>query len=523
MSTFIIRKMKRIINIIFALSLLFSITGCFRDLGNYDYSEVNEAVIGDRGFTAPYDVRIGIDRLKIDPDISFSQDRDGSGDYSYEWVAVGQNFHRGERFVIGTERSLDYKVELSAEEYILYLKVRDNATDIVFSRSVGLNVRGLYSVGWLFAGEDESGNGQMDMVSISTDVLFLPSVLKPEDGLALSPISSVWIDNDEYTSDGRLYAGTAEGSYKFDREEFSGSQETSIRYSFAIPPAADMKLSMTDNQKVSDVRQVMIVDRRAYIVSTDGGMIYNTFSNYDQLNDFNTADRMICNHTGVQGIRTFIFYDLDSRRFCYIKGLSVNRMLTQGDQDDDAWSWDTRNDFDGGLEFVTAFNSFFSGGQGAAILKDGASGRHYIYCMTAPRTGDPVKNGRYEVIREATGFADAAGYIITTNHGYMIYAAGNRLYGYDFRKESPTVTELCTFDAPVTCLKADYETSEKWNDVFYAATYDDEIPRSGKVYKFRVSDDPTRIEITQESVWDRTEGDKEQGFLKIHSIYYKAF
>lgn len=505
------------------LLMVFCISGCFRDLGNYDYADINEAVIGDKGFETAYDVRIDIDRLQITPEINFSQDKDGTGNYSYEWVAVGQNFHRGERFVIGTERNLDYKVSLAAEEYILYLKVRDNSTDIIFSKSVGLNVRGLYSTGWLLAGEDETGKGQMDMVSISNDILFLPSVLKQSGGLSLSPIHSVWIDNDEYTSDGRLYAGTADGTYKFDREDFTGSPETSLKYSFAIPPAEDSRLVMTDNQKVGETRQIIIVDRKAYLVSTDGGMIYNTFSNYDQLNDFNTADKMICNHTGVQDIRTFIFYDLDNRRFCYIKGLSVNKMLELHDLEDEKWSWNTNTDFEGGLEFVTAFNSFFSGGQGATILKDGASGKHYIYCMTAPRTGDPAKNGRYEVSGQATGFDDAAGYIITTNQGYMIYASGNKLYGYDFRKETQSVTELKTFDAPVTCMKADYETSEKWKDVFYVATYDDSRPRSGKVYKFRVTDDPAKIEITQEELWDKVEGDDNRGFLKIRSMYYKAF
>ena len=106
------------------------------------------------------------------------------------------------------------------------------------------------------------------------------------------------------------------------------------------------KTVMTDNQKVGEVRQVIIVDKRAYIVSTDNGMIGNTISSYDRMTDFDTAGKMICNHTGVQGIRTFIFYDLESRRFCYISGLSVYNMQMLGDGENDTWSWDTRNDHD---------------------------------------------------------------------------------------------------------------------------------------------------------------------------------
>ena len=104
--------------------ILLCAVSCFRDLGNYDYTEVNEAIIAEAGFEQGYDVRRDSDVLNITPDITFTLDEAGTGNYSYEWVAVGQNFYRGQRFVIGTERNLSYPVELPAEEYILYLKVR---------------------------------------------------------------------------------------------------------------------------------------------------------------------------------------------------------------------------------------------------------------------------------------------------------------------------------------------------------------------------------------------------------------
>ena len=116
--------------LIFAATFLAA--GCFRDLGNYDYTDINEAVIGDSGFTAPYNIRIN-ETLTITPDITFTLDPEGTGDYTYEWVAVGQTLYRGERFTIGTGRDLDYVMKLDADNYILYLKVTDNATGIVYS------------------------------------------------------------------------------------------------------------------------------------------------------------------------------------------------------------------------------------------------------------------------------------------------------------------------------------------------------------------------------------------------------
>ena len=504
--------MRRLLYILLSLLIL---SGCFRDLGNYDYSEVNEAVISDRGFEEIYDVRRKSDVLKITPEITFTLDKDGRGNYSYEWVAVGQNFYRGERFVIGTERNLEYPVELQAEEYILYLKVKDLDTDMVYSRSVGLNVRSTNTMGWILAGEDHNGKGQADMISLSSTILYLKDALDMREGLQMGPITLAWIDNDEWTSEDRLYAASPAGSYKFGREDFAATPFAGLKYSFAFPSDSEPYV-MTDNQKVSDKRHVVIVDGKAYIVSSDGGMIGNTFCVYDDVHDFSVADKMICNHTDIQGIRTFIFYDKDNHKFCYIAGLTVKGMNTLGDAEGDEWSWNTSNDFAGGLTLKTTVNSFFSNGQALALMES-ASGEDWIYGLTAPRTGAPVKDMRYKVDKSvAVGWDDAVGYMLTTNHGFLVYASGSAIYGYNFRKNPQECVLLHQFDAPVTCLKADYETSEKYSDIFYAATYDDSRERSGKVVKFQVVDHPDKMEVEQKTVYD-------EGFLKVYSMCYKAF
>jgi hypothetical protein len=192
-------------------------------------------------------------------------------------------------------------------------------------------------------------------------------------------------------------------------------------------------------------------------------------------------------------------------------------MNTLGDAEGDEWSWNTYVDFEGGLEMKTAVNSFFSSGQSLALMEEPASGDSWIYGVTAPRTGSPAKAGRYKVDKSvATGWDNAVGYMLTTNHGFLIYASGSAIYGYNFRKEPQECVLLKQFDAPVTCLKADYETSEKYSDVFYVATYDDARERSGKVYKFHVTDDPDQMKVEEKLVYD-------EGFLKIRSMCYKAF
>ena len=495
---------------------LLCLVSCFRDLGNYDYGKVNEAVIADAGFEGVYDVRRHTDVLRISPQITFTLDHKAEGEYEYEWVAVGQHFYRGQRFVIGNGRDLDYPVELQAEEYILYLKVKDLETDMVFSKSVPLNVRSINTIGWLLGGEDHQGRGQVDMISISSNMLYLKNSLTLEEGLELEPVSLVWIDNDEWTSEERLYVGTSRGAYKFDRANFNGSPFTALQYSFAFPESGS-RFIMTDNQKVSDKRHVVIVDSKAYEVSSDGGMIGNTFCVYDGVDYFQVADKMICNHTHPQGVRTFVFYDKDNHKFCYIAGLTVKGMNTLGDAEGDQWSWDTTNDFDGGLDMVTTVNSFFSSGASLAIMNEPTSQDKWIYGITAPSAGTPLKGERFKVDKAvASGFDDAVGYVLTTNHGYMIYASGSALYGYNFRKIPQECTVLAQFDVPVTCICADYQTGEKYSDVFYLATYDDGVDRSGVVYKYQVDDNPDHMSVTRKDCWD-------EGFLKIRTMCYKAF
>ena len=260
---------------------------------------------------------------------------------------------------------------------------------------------------------------------------------------------------------------------------------------------------------------MVIVDNQAYIVSSSGGMIENSFCTYDNMSYFDVAPKMLCNHRQ-KDIRTFIFYNQDEREFCYISGLSVKNMKFMGDAEEDTYSWDTKNDFAGGLDFVTAVNSFFSNGQAAAILKNPADGRHYIYCTTPDNSGTISKDGRYEVDAVATDFGNAVSYAITVNHGYMVYACGNTLYGYDFRKTPQTCSVIRTFDAPVTFLMSDIESPEQYDDVLYVATYDDSVPRSGILYKFKVEDSPDRIAVEETEKWD-------EGLLKITSMKYKAF
>ena len=413
------------------------------------------------------------------------------------------------------ERDLDYEVNLKEDRYILYLKVKDEATDMVFSKDVELNVRSSYSLGWILGGEVD-GKGQVDMVSISSQTLFLHETLKLEEGLELGPVELVWIDNDSWTSDGRLYVSTAEGSWKFDRVDFNGSPYTSLRYSFAITPDEGI-FHLTDSQKIWDKRHILIMDGHACNVSTTGGMIENSFSYWQddpQKKLFKTAPFMLCNHR-MKDIRCFVFYNDESKEFCFISGMAISGMKRLGDEEEDTYSWKTTTEHPGGLDMVAAITSFFGNGQAAALMKSPQE-EYYLYCTTPDNTGTISKEGKYEIGPAAPEFGQSVSWAITTNHGYLLYAAGKHLYGLDFRKTPQKAVLLETFDAPISLIKADNVSPEQFDDMFYVATYDDSRTRSGVLYKYQMVDSPDRIAAEKKETWDK-------GFLKIKSMCWKAF
>ena len=197
-------------------------------------------------------------------------------------------------------------------------------------------------------------------------------------------------------------------------------------------------------------------------------------------------------------------------------GTSVNK---RSDSDtEEAFSWNTKKDFaPNGLTFVACINSLYSGGQSATILQNPANGKRYIYTYTISRQGGVATKGeRYEIPSSATGFYQASLFSVTTHQGYLIYADGKSLYGYNFRNgQSPVL--LYTFDGDATAIFNDIATDEKQDDYFYVATYTEgeADQRGGKLYKFGVTDTADKIEVTRKAEW--------KGFPRTVDISYKKY
>ncbi len=508
-----IRNMKNL-GILSCLALLL-LSGCYGDKGNYDYRDINEIEIGARGFEGTYQLRSGIDVLKITPEIHATQDPAMEGDYSYEWVVVGQVRNPGERTTIAQTRDLDYAVDLPSDDYLLLLRVTDPSTGLMFSRKTNLSVSTAYTRGWLVASEDESQNVVVDMVSISRDTLFQRNVVKgdePHKGAI-----RIWCDNNEYTSQdhGRIYLSTGEGSFLYDRESFSTDDYTIMRNYFANPDYLTATVT-TDMIQIDDKFRVFLVDGYAYsysISSVNTGFFGNPVNRYAESYDYvSIGDRLAYNVSGGSGagaITTVMFYNDDEKCFCYLtRNDETLRKATDTESDLALFPWKT------GLDYVTTINSRFLSGQSATILHNPKTDSYAIYTYACLRSG-PSKGARYEM-DPAVPVAQVGSWSMTSQHGYLLYAVGSTLYGYDFRNGRTPVQLFDFSPAEITLLHADIHTvAEGDKDYLYVCTYEKGTPGSGRIRKYAVTDTADRIELTAVENTDWT------GFQAIRSLWFK--
>ena len=135
--------------------------------------------------------------------------------------------------------------------------------------------------------------------------------------------------------------------------------------------------------------------------------------------------------------------------------------------------------------------------------------------LTITRTGGSATKGGKYMVSGATNIDQSELFSLTNRQGYLIYAAGNTLYGYNFRNGSAAV-ELRSFPGEkITAIFNDIISDQKDQDFFYIATYKEGQENGGTLRKYQVIDSADKIEITDQETW----GD----FSRIKNIAFKQF
>lgn len=144
-------KIKYINILLFIILMGAALPGCYEDLGNYDYRELNEVVIDtldERFLLSKFDT------LRIRPNID--QTIISDNDLSYEWEI---NYE-----LVSTDRNLDYVVDFVKNNVPLRLKVTDNKSGVSYFSESSIDAVSYYSRGLFALHEPGNGAGELSFL-----------------------------------------------------------------------------------------------------------------------------------------------------------------------------------------------------------------------------------------------------------------------------------------------------------------------------------------------------------------------
>lgn len=169
---------KRFLYLLFASGVV--ISGCFKDKGNYDYSDINKITINSDSST----INVLLpDRLKIK--IAISQTHPGPEGLGYKWVLFPNTQAPLTRRTLDTTANLDALITEDPGSYLLDLFVMDKKTGVEFQKRFSVNVITALGEGWVVL--EEKGNGCDLGIITPVDVIFRDVYSKGNNGALLPP------------------------------------------------------------------------------------------------------------------------------------------------------------------------------------------------------------------------------------------------------------------------------------------------------------------------------------------------
>lgn len=500
--------------LIIILPVLLLAASC-RDLGNYDYTEINE-MKSVEGIEDTYYAYSKSTTLNISPRVTFSMDTEHKGQYNYEWKIVPVGNTSGEGTVIGREATLTYPVTVEEGDYILYYKIKDISTDVLWMTHTTLKVSSPVSRGFLLIGDHADGYAVMEMIAMPADGS--PAVLM-RDLLADSGLPrqkgalNVIYTGSTCTKSPRLWFMTDEQSYYVDPKTFSSSVSnqlgsmvfTSFPMDNGVGPI-DVAPRGTRNLELSPYsnnnRYIMCNNGYVFGGSISSGEYYqNPMNRYSKTDTevFPTAPYMMYAMGNDWGVSSMVFYDQEKERFVF--GTYSNNYVKEStlvDKEGDLFPW---NQASTGLTLKYAENTLYDdvrSGSTFALMSDDVNNVIYKFVVYSSKAN---KLGFYTVKPIATDFNRASHYAFSSKRTVLFYSVGSTLYAYDYNSGNERVESFGDMGGEITMLKFDIQSKSDFDDL-YVATYN--TTDQGTLRKFVLGQNPDHISLTEDQTFTWT-------------------
>lgn len=516
-------KMKRL-NIIL-MSVLLALSSCYKDEGNYDFTDLNEITVGDDVTSYAVD---RYDTLKINPQLQFSHGTipDDQLDFSWEMYLDDWANSEGSATLLSKEKNLCVRISkpASVKDYAVVLNVKNKCDGAEYRFKYNVSVQPSILSGLLVL-QNDGGRCRLDYLASPHAEPTFANAHHIADVYAAANASSVegeprgvsftLVTKSSYEPQvKRVYMWTDKEIVQMDASDFT--RQYANAELFMTPPAVvDVKnvvrAGFYNNMSVmingTDAHALNQQTSMSYGYQFSGVLLPNSslsgemqFSKYVyQPDDFSS-------YTGFDAI----LYDQKGKRFVkvdhsnsYEPDLKAFEMQTDANKQ----IFDVNN-IGMNLDWMGKGN----GGQGFAVFSNGDA--RYIYrCRFNIRSTLENTDGsdseveinpqvysvamaKYDLCAAENG-ANAKYFDVNRYANTLMYATDRDLYVYDFMSKKATrVNDDFPENEKITAIKiynVEYSTSNL-NDVsgtlLYVATWDGE---EGRVYEFPLNRTSNRL------------------------------
>ncbi|MEL4308615.1 PKD-like family lipoprotein [Joostella sp. CR20] len=407
-------------SILFVLiSVLVFVSSCTKDLGNYDYKEINEVQIS--GIDTTYTALLG-EPFAITPELNFTKSTNGDdSQYTYEWIAFNTDLGLLSDDIkkdLAITKNLDLEsLTIPPGTYKVYYRVTDTQTEVQWSKSFMLVVSSSIQRGWIVLNDDQ-GKARLDMVSI-IDTVYQPihdvldytgSALKLEG----EPLNVAC-----YSYDPQFYGvyvnTTGNGTTKIDPLTFDWEDTYRLSYEMLTNVPTDFGADFV--QPIRGGESFVYKDGDVYYYYRPFSIRYGVPINYIEGEEkpFKASPFIGTGYIN-------ILYDVDNQRFV--------RFLQRGSSSLEMPNHN-RFDYNTGKDLVFMTQTPYNRGEVFAILKDPADAKLYLARIRSDRAigqryYDEIPEESAQLMSQATQFA------ISPDYGYIFYNVGGKIYEYDF-------------------------------------------------------------------------------------------
>jgi hypothetical protein len=480
--------MTKVLSRFIVLALLgFLVGSCYKDKGNYTYTDINKVSI-----TAPDTVSVVLpDSLKID--VTLAQTMPDAAGLKFEWVIYPITQAPLTRRTLDTTQSL--KVALSVAEppgsYYLDYFVTDKKTAVIFRKRFVVNILSKYSEGWMVI--EESGGG--------CDV----SMISPTDAVFRNVYSGA-------NKGSKLPAGTARiPDVKTNRN---------VQYLYVLSPGDMVQANFADFVKIAGVTDLFWqapspVKPQEYFVNGDAELMLNNGKPHTRNLITSGIQKLNLPPVGNYYMAPFEMYTIGSG---YVLFDTIAQKFLKLDQNTvtllpfaaaPSGSFFDLNNIGKRLLYLEA-NIL---GQFTAIFKNSADDSLFAY-LIKPEVAQTAY-ARYDGLN-APGLSTAKLLVNSRTLPHLYYASGNQIYKLDI--PAKTATPIYTFPAgtEIRAMKM-YRNLKLFSDpnnnrLMAVATL--EAGNQGKVYYFPIGATGSFTNNTYSKVFT--------GFGQINEITFKS-